>query len=70
VVNMEPVGRELGIEYSENAKRDVFEGGRGADEVFLDLASELGWLEELAQYADHMAPKSQELLKGRLAQGA
>jgi hypothetical protein len=60
-VNLEPVGVELGIDYSPNAKRDIFSSGP-CDREFLFLAQELGWIAELREYRDLMCSESQELL--------
>lgn len=46
VVDVNPVGAELGIDYGPNPKRDFFAQG-ACDEVFLDLITELGWLDDL-----------------------
>eukprot|EP00465_Bigelowiella_longifila_P002957 CAMPEP_0185261722 /NCGR_PEP_ID=MMETSP1359-20130426/10058_1 /TAXON_ID=552665 /ORGANISM="Bigelowiella longifila, Strain CCMP242" /LENGTH=322 /DNA_ID=CAMNT_0027848443 /DNA_START=33 /DNA_END=1001 /DNA_ORIENTATION=- len=61
VINREPVGEELGIDYGENADRDVF--GKGdCDSIVLELVNELGWLDDLMKYVNDMAPKSAALL--------
>lgn len=61
VVNREPVGEELGIVYGQGATRDVFAGGE-ADDVFLQLTRELGWLEEMRP----MLPRLPEASRVRL----
>lgn len=64
VVNMEPVGLDLGIQ--PGSERDLCVWGRPADDVFLDLCEELGWLDDLAGLRDGLAPQSAELLDARL----
>ena len=47
VINLEPVGEDLGIEYSHRKNsRDWFLQG-SCDEVFLELIQHLGWLDDL-----------------------
>jgi NAD-dependent SIR2 family protein deacetylase len=46
VVNVDPVGAELGIDYGPNPERDFFAQGT-CDQVFLALITELGWLDNL-----------------------
>lgn len=60
VINAEPVGQELGIDYSGDG-RDYFAQGN-CDEVFLNLIKELGWLDNLVAKKHLLPPKSQELL--------
>ena len=62
VINNEPVGQELGIDYSSGAKRDFFAKG-DCESVFLDLIVELGWLEDLKSNMDQLPPKSVELIQ-------
>ena len=69
VVNREPVGQELGIEYGAQSTRDVFCGG-DCDEVFLELCSELGWLEDLRKFQGEMAEQSATLLATRFPSGS
>ncbi|KAI2494077.1 Sir2 family [Fragilaria crotonensis] len=64
VVNREPVGYQLGIDYSEQSKRDFFAQGE-VDEVLLDLAVELGWLEDLQKLCGQLPEKSDQVLKER-----
>jgi NAD-dependent deacetylase sirtuin 2 len=62
VVNAEPVGQELGIDYSgRDGGRDFFALG-DCDQVFFELIQELGWLKELKAQKDLLPPKSQALL--------
>jgi NAD+-dependent protein deacetylase sirtuin 2 len=47
VINLDPVGQELGIDYSNsNDSRDLFLQGP-CDDIFLELIQELGWLDDL-----------------------
>jgi len=46
VINREPVGYMLGINYEKNAERDFFAKGN-CEDVVLDLMEELGWIEDL-----------------------
>jgi NAD-dependent SIR2 family protein deacetylase len=64
IVNNEPVGQELGIEYGPNAKRDFFAKG-DCDEVFLDLIDELGWLSDLKTEKDNLPELSIELINAK-----
>ncbi|CAK4077971.1 unnamed protein product [Aphanomyces euteiches] len=63
VVNLEPVGEELGIDYSDNSHQDAFLQEE-CDAGFLHLATELGWLDELRQLSPYLCDKSQALLAG------
>lgn len=70
VVNTEPVGMELGIEYyddgSDSDRRDFYLEGT-CDAIFLDLIIELGWLQDLQQIPkDDLPPESIRLLDERL----
>ena len=61
VINNEPVGEELGIEYGPNAERDYFAQG-SCDDVFLDLINELGWsvdeiMDDLPEYSQRLIRK-------------
>jgi len=62
IVNREPVGRDLGIEYGPYAVRDIY-ASQDCDSVFLYLASKLGWIEDLKEHIEKMPPLSQQLLK-------
>lgn len=57
VINREPVGYRLGIDYSDHAKRDYFAQG-DIDSVVLDLVVELGWLEDLQVLCGDKLPES------------
>ena len=67
VVNREAVGDEFGLDFGNG--RDVFAEG-DADDGFIALAAELGWLEELAAYAPQMAEASAELIRAKVAEAA
>jgi len=62
VVNREPVGRDLGIEYGSYAVRDIY-ANQDCDAVFLYLANKLGWLEDLKEHLEIMPELSQKLFK-------
>lgn len=65
IVNIYPVGAELGIEYGPDADRDYFMQG-SCDEKFLDLIDELGWLGDLAKVVDELPESSANLIRSRL----
>ena len=46
LVNREPIGWHLGVQYGEENKRDFFAPG-DCDTVLLDLMTHLGWLDDL-----------------------
>jgi NAD-dependent SIR2 family protein deacetylase len=64
VINVEPVGDFLGIDYSDRNpnKRDLFLPGT-TDQVCLQLIQELGWLEDLKRKSDDLPPSSLQLLQ-------
>ncbi|KAL7511168.1 hypothetical protein ACHAXN_011891 [Cyclotella atomus] len=64
IVNNEPAGEELGIDYSPDAKRDFFARG-DCDEVFLDLIGELGWIADLKELEDNLPRVSLELINAK-----
>jgi NAD-dependent SIR2 family protein deacetylase len=92
VVNQDPVGQDLGIEYSDGPaetttnkpfqgqgqngygfygktkgdKRDFFAQG-SCEEVFLELATELGWLEDLRSQMSELPTDSAEMVRERIA---
>ena len=67
IVNNEPVGHELGLDYSGKAGgRDVFAQGE-CDQVFLELMDHLGWHDELAALAGALPEQSQQRLSRLLA---
>lgn len=58
VINNEPVGEELGIEYGPAAERDYFAQGK-CDDAFLELINELGWniddiTDDLPEYSHNL----------------
>jgi NAD-dependent deacetylase sirtuin 2 len=64
IINNEPVGEELGIDYSSYASRDFFAKG-DCDQVFLDSINELGWMAELKELKDDLPISSLELMKAK-----
>ena len=64
VVNQDPVGEDLGINYGPNAERDFFAKGK-CDEVFLDLIVELGWLADLEAQLQDLPPASAKLVQDK-----
>ena len=66
VMNNEPVGRRLGIDYSQYAFRDVWAQG-STDESCLNLAEKMGWLDDLALIVDELPDSSARLLRQKLA---
>lgn len=66
VVNNEPVGRRLGIQYGSESTRDFFAKGF-CDEIFLDLMCHLGWLPDLRNLLNKLPEASAQLLRNRLA---
>jgi NAD-dependent SIR2 family protein deacetylase len=71
VVNQEPVGQSLGIVYknvysnNDDGIRDFFAQGT-CEEVFLELAIELGWLEDLFSKRDFLSPSSTKIIEERM----
>lgn len=63
IVNIEPVGQDLGIDYTttDETQRDFFMQGT-CDEQLLSLCKELNWIDDLKRYRDDMCPQSQMLL--------
>jgi NAD+-dependent protein deacetylase sirtuin 2 len=70
IINNEPVGSELGIDYSDPATssnrrhRDIFLQGT-CDEIFLELIEHLGWLQDIQQVVDVLPPDSAKLINGK-----
>ena len=64
IINRDPVGEELGIEYSQ-PKRDFFAQG-DCDDIFLELMCCLGWLDELIEIADHLPEQSANLIRSKM----
>jgi NAD-dependent deacetylase sirtuin 2 len=63
VINLEPVGAELGIVCSAGGlgnNRDLFLQGK-CDEIFLELIQELGWLDDLP--VDTLPESSADLVR-------
>ena len=65
IINNEPVGRELGIDYGTNPERDFFAQGK-CDNVFLDLICELGWLQDLNEEVDNLPRASVDLIRAKI----
>jgi NAD-dependent deacetylase sirtuin 2 len=65
IINNEPVGEELGIDYSSSASRDFFFAKGDCDQVCLDLINELGWMAELKELKDDLPISSLELMKAK-----
>ncbi len=67
IVNMQPVGQHLGVEYGPNSKRDFFASGT-CDEIFLDLICHLGWLDSVKEVVDELPEQSRSLVKSRIGE--
>ena len=66
LVNRDPVGIHLGIQYGPMAERDYFAPG-DIDATMLELMAQLGWLDELEPLLNNQLPESSsELLRKRL----
>lgn len=65
VVNREPVGFMLGIDYSDRPKRDYFARG-DCDDMLLELMEELGWLDDVAPFLNTLPDASARVLRERL----
>ena len=63
IVNQEPVGSDLGINYG-GGDRDYFAQG-DCDQVFLELCRELGWMEDLLAIQDSLPEKSKAALASK-----
>ncbi len=61
VVNQEPVGHDLGIDYSSKSKRGFFAPGT-CEEFFLELVAELGWMQDLYAKIDLLPASSAKLV--------
>ena len=68
VVNRDPVGADLGIDYGSDAERDFFAQGN-CDEVFLDLIDHLGWMDDLKAKIDLLPTESTKILRQRSSAG-
>jgi len=67
IVNKDPVGQRLGIEYGEGAVRDYFAQGN-CEEVFLDLICELGWFDDVVKILNELPDDSAKLVMHRIAE--
>eukprot|EP00547_Thalassionema_nitzschioides_P018890 CAMPEP_0194239762 /NCGR_PEP_ID=MMETSP0158-20130606/6130_1 /TAXON_ID=33649 /ORGANISM="Thalassionema nitzschioides, Strain L26-B" /LENGTH=349 /DNA_ID=CAMNT_0038974313 /DNA_START=57 /DNA_END=1106 /DNA_ORIENTATION=+ len=66
VVNTEKVGEELGIVYNgDETNRDIFAQG-SCDEIFLELADALGWMDELQLAVEKLPKPSRDLLEMKI----
>lgn len=67
IVNYEPVGKELGIQYNHTTDanqlcgRDLFLKG-SCDEIFLELIEQLQWLSDIQEIASELPNDSAKLL--------
>ena len=66
IINKEPVGEELGIQYDDDGSaennRDYYIQGN-CDEIFLNLIIELGWFDDLYDMIDLLPPSSAQLVQ-------
>jgi hypothetical protein len=61
VVNVEPVGVEMGLNYSPGGTKDFLLQGE-CDKQLLALARALGWEQDILKYAHDMCTDSRALL--------
>lgn len=61
LVNNEKVG-EFMFEFNDEDSRDLFIDGK-CDDSFLALIDKLGWLKDLEENIDHLAPSGAEMVK-------
>jgi len=68
LINREPVGRHLGLDYEEN-DRDYFAAG-DCENTALNLIDKLGWIDDLRPLLsrDELPESSSILLRERLQQ--
>ncbi len=64
LINREPVGWHLGLDFEEN-DRDFFARGN-CESVVLELMTHLGWLEDLRHVVDDLPESSGQLLREAL----
>jgi len=62
VVNREPVGEQLGLNFQDTSSRDILLSG-DSDSEFLSLAIELGWLPALHDLKEEMCPQSKRVVE-------
>lgn len=68
LINREPVGWHVGLNFQEN-DRDFW--GRGnCENVVLELMQHLGWLEDLRPLVDEVPESSRDLLRRALQRKA
>ena len=65
IINAEPVGRNVGIRYGEEAVRDYFAQGM-CEDVLLNLIDEMGWMNDLYAHVDDLPEPSRVMAKERL----
>jgi NAD-dependent deacetylase sirtuin 2 len=68
IVNRDPVGISLGMQYGDFAERDYFASG-DIDPILLELMGHLGWLDDLKYLldGDKLPESSAELLRKKLS---
>lgn len=62
VINNEPVGQRLGIDYSDEPNRDYFARG-SSENILMRLMYEMGWLDDLTSVIDDLPERSKEILQ-------
>lgn len=67
LINREPVGWHLGLDFEEN-DRDFFARG-DCEAVVLELMEHLGWLPDLNAVMNELPESSRELLREVLSRG-
>ncbi len=67
IINNEPVGSHLGIDYMDDASRDYFARGL-CDEVLLDLVIKMGWMEDIKCIATQLPNETQDLIRNYLGE--
>eukprot|EP01041_Mallomonas_annulata_P004555 gene4555-9036_t len=65
VVDMNPVGLHLGLDFQSPSSRDILLPGP-SDAIFLELTQALGWTQDLLVYKHLMATDSREILERSL----
>ena len=68
LINREPVGWHLGLDFDEN-DRDFFARG-DCEAVVLELMDHLGWLQDLNDVINELPEASGQLLREALSRGA
>lgn len=65
IVNLQPVGQHLGLDYGPYSKRDFFASGN-CDEIFLDLICHLGWFDYVQEFVHELPEQSRLLVEDRM----